>query len=478
MTQAKSVSVWEESVGSIPYKVTVLEMATRKNVLYLKWREKGNWEYMSLKRAALEAGFPTGSLFDEKGQRLAGRALAKKQIWAVEQAEAQFARLKAGLPSRDQKIAEPLKLKEVWALVSSPETGKYIADSAHRREVKRELDHAVRILGGDIPVASIRKDTLEKLWRARIREVNARGADGLRPAEITIARILAIGTWLREKELIPADALLHPPGWKNQLRDDWTKITQSDRLPAVRRPRHKVDELRKLLDEAWNEDPRLGLLLGLGAELRGGQVLRARRSDIDLEKNAFSVPGSGKKGGTVLHLTPGQRAAVDRAMNAESGYLRELEAAYQAGTITDYFLFPRGQMPGIRAFRRGQKFDPSKQKSWQPEQHPYMPLARVVDGAQPIGRNILKEWFAAAEKRAGITHVKGRGLYGLRRAGVDAAKELGISREGLQELGGWSDSQIPDSIYAEQTRGYARDEAAKTRARARGETVTDEAKET
>jgi hypothetical protein len=44
----------------------------------------------------------------------------------------------------------------------------------------------------------------------------------------------------------------------------------------------------------------------------------------------------------------------------------------------------------------------------------------------------------------------------VRRAAVDAAKAAGISREGLQAHGGWSDTQMPDRIYADQEASRAR----------------------
>jgi len=75
----------------------------------------------------------------------------------------------------------------------------------------------------------------------------------------------------------------------------------------------------------------------------------------------------------------------------------------------------------------------------------------------------------ASTWRAGVEHVPGRGWYGLRRIAVDAAKEAGISREGLQQHGGWSDTQVADRIYADQTATYAGKEAADVRAKIRGE---------
>jgi hypothetical protein len=89
--------------------------------------------------------------------------------------------------------------------------------------------------------------------------------------------------------------------------------------------------------------------------------------------------------------------------------------------------------------------------------------------AKPVGRTAILKWFRKAEELAKVRHVAGRGAYGLRRVAVDAAKERHISREGLKSLGGWTDTQVPDSIYADQDAGYARAEAAQIRAQMRGE---------
>ena len=42
---------WEESVGFLPWKVTVYEEASRNGTLYLRWRQDGNWKRKSLKRS-------------------------------------------------------------------------------------------------------------------------------------------------------------------------------------------------------------------------------------------------------------------------------------------------------------------------------------------------------------------------------------------------------------------------------------------
>ena len=89
--------------------------------------------------------------------------------------------------------------------------------------------------------------------------------------------------------------------------------------------------------------------------------------------------------------------------------------------------------------------------------------------ANAIDRSVIDGWFHDAERKAEVPVIKGRAAYGLRRAAVDAAKAAKISREGMQEHGGWVDNQMPDRIYADQEREYAREEARDVRAKIRGE---------
>jgi len=427
--------VWEHSVGTVPFKVTAFEMASRKHVLYLRWRKGGNWKYESLKR----------SMRDEKGRPLTGRARRDVEQWAIAQAEQKFAALRAGITDVQQQA--PLTLGEGWALISDGDTGKYPADSRHRREVERELKHVIRILGADTPWEALHVEQLTKLWRARIRELRAASETGIRGAEITISRLLTVAQWLRDRERIPKDACIAPQSWKRDLRKDWQQLTSSDRIVEPERPRYTVDEYRKLFETTWQADPRYGLMYALGAELRAGQVARMRRSDLDLEKNRFRVWGSGNKRGTWVKMTSGQLAAVDRAFG---GYLVKLEAAHRAGELPDYFLFPRGQMTGGR---KGNAIADV-------ERH---------GTAKHVGEFAMRKWHRKAEDLAKIPHLDGRGWYGSRRTGVDEGKKRKASREGLKALGGWTDTQTPDAIYAEQDQEYAQDEAAELRAAMRGE---------
>lgn len=429
MKGATIAPLWSHDIGEIPFKVTVYEEPQRQRTLYLRWRVDGNWRRKSLRRQ-----LPRTSN---------GRPDADTIAWATRQADAQYQRLKSGITaSSEARVMRPLTIAEGLARVLDPQTGRYPVKSAHRREVETAVQFAARTWGKDRTWNSIRRADLRQLWRARITELRAAGEIGHRGAEITVARILTVAAWLRQEELVEAGACVIGREWKQELRSDWRALSGEARDPEPRRPRHSLQEMIRLLEAAWEVDPRFGLLLALGAELRLGQVARCRRSDLDMESGTLQVPSSGKKRGVLEKLTGGQRASLQRAF---AGYLRELE-----GARADYPLFPQGQMPG------GRKGEPVAD----PERH---------GSAAPLDRATIRKWFLACEERAGVPHMPRRGTYGVRRLAVDEYKRRGISREGLMSAGGWSDSQIPDAVYADQEASYAADEAAKLRAEMRGE---------
>jgi len=425
-----AVQVWSASVGEIPFQVTVYERAPKGGVLYLRWRRRGskgpNWGHESLKR----------KLRDE-----AGTIDAETERWARGEAERKRLELIGRLPEQ-MRPREPFTLGDARRVVVDPATGKYPVDTPHRREVLRALDTAILAFGKERLWTDLDRADLRSLWRQRITELYGQGLDGLRGAEVTLTRVLAVAAWLRDEGKIPTTACVAARTWKQHLRDDWRQLTGARADYEPKRPRYTLEEMRKILAAAPQVDPRLELLVALGAELRLGQVLRARRSDLNLEAGAFTVPGIRGKRGVREYLTGGQIAAAGTALTV--GYLKALEAA-----SGDFPLFPQGQMPGGRS---GAPVAAERHRC-----------------AKPIGRRTALDWFHEAEQLAGVPHVEGRGWYGLRRAGVDAAKAAGISREGLKAHGGWTDAQMPDQVYAEQDTERARREAQSIRAKIRGE---------
>jgi len=206
--------------------------------------------------------------------------------------------------------------------------------------------------------------------------------------------------------------------------------------------------MRAILNQLDKIEPRVGLLVTLGAEYRLGQVVRSKRSDLEMEHGRLTIYGNKHKSGEVIELTAGQLAAAQRAL-AEGGYLADLEAEYEDAE-TDYLLFPGGKMTAYRV--------PSRT---------FGKGARL--GTPMNARTVLKH-FRKAETLAGVDYVKGRGPYGLRRQNVDAALAADISAQGLKASGGWRSTKIPTEIYAEKENQTGRAEAKRVRSQTRGET--------
>lgn len=419
-------AAWAYTVGTIPHKVTAYERVTKRGIVYLRWRERGNWRHRSL-------GF---AVRDDRGRLV--RALEQK---AQHEADKHLARLTAGLPEAERPTA-PLSIAEGLTLFRDPKRGAFPTETPYLKEVTTAVRYAGGVLGMDRPWLAIRGADLREVWRRKIRELHAAGRRGHRGAVVVVARTLAVAQWLRDEELVPLAACVAPRNWRQRLAADWREITGSGADYEPDRARHTIDEMRAILAASAPIDPRFHLLLMLGAELRLGQVRRVRRRDVDRAAGTVVVRGRGKKEGTIIALTARQQAVLEAALT--TGYLRVLEAA--GG---DYPLFPAGKLHG---WRTG---DPA--------------AAEVHRGRSPVVRTTIRHWFDAAEAPAGITHRPGRGYYGLRRVAVDGAVDAGISLDGLKVSGGWSDIQVPKQIYEAKQRAQHRQEAAEVRAKVRGE---------
>jgi hypothetical protein len=435
--------------GMAPWVVTPIERSDKGGRLYLRWRGKAegsartNWRYLSLRdhnNRPVLARTADGKLVKSRLEWAQGCAGDK----ARELAES------AGASRSVVATAAPLTIAGGKRVAFHTQTGRYPEKNQHRDEVFRSLDFAEKIWRAMDPSVTtweqVRKPHIRALGRERIRALRRRGdVDGYRGAEITIMRVLAVAQWLRDEDLIPAGACVAPKTWRSQLREDWVSITQAPGVPTPKRPRHTLTEMRGIMAKARDVDPRFELLMVLGAEQRLGQVVRAWRSALDLDKGLFRIPTRGKKTGAVLELTTGQLAVVRRALT--TGYLRHLERC-----AIDYPLFPGKQLA----------------RSRNPDPDGPLAVNRHLTGPR-VTRMQLRRWFLDAEGLARIPHVKGRGAYGLRRVAVDAAVAEKISQDGLQAHGGWSNSKTPNEIYREIERVEARTEAKDIRAKIRGE---------
>ncbi len=451
---------WTFSVGqrARPHRVTVYENTQRGGVLSLRWYVETH-----------DGRKPKSESLGKRLRTADGKIVRETERWAKAQAQAKHQALLRGEgttadPSVD---AAPLTIGEAKAKITDPKQGRYPKKSAHRRETENALDFACTVWGGERTWDTIRKGDLRALGRARVDQLRKLGHDGLAGAEHTVQRVLTVAQWLRDEELIEPGACVPGKNWKEELRAYWLEVSERHELPKPHRPRYTINEALKIIEASATVDPRLHLMLSLAPNQRLGQVARTHRSNVHLETNDVRIPSRGKKKGAAIVMTAGERQVLDDAL--ATGYLRLLEAAYLAGEIADYPLFPAGQMPGARVLRRGTPSE-SKWPSWRPPETPTATVERHAT-AGFIEPKTIQDWFKAAEAKAEITSVKGRGPYGVRRAFVDAGKKAKISREGLTALGGWSDPQMADRVYAEDEQRYAQEEARDVRARIRGEST-------
>lgn len=334
---------------------------------------------------------------------------------------------------------EPLTLAEGVARAFDPEMGLYPRPTKHARQARKYADTAVALLGPAKEWGELRPGAIRFLVRQLARR--SRNGEGAVTAEKTCVILYAIASWLRSEEMIPATAALPSSGWKVRVRDEWLNTTGS-RAVAVDRPRHAVDEVAALFAALPQADPRLRLLIELAAELRAGQAVRARRSDLNLDAvggykaGRFVVYGAGKKHGEVIDLHEEVRKVVDEALS--TGYLAEAEAAFQRGELADYYLFPMGRLKGG-----------------------CVPPRRAAAGHASY--QTMRDLFEDLEGIAGVEHRPGRSFYGLRRQATDLAAEFAQDARVLNSISGHADSATREQVYQDKENERVRAQAAEVR---------------
>lgn len=437
-------TAWTHVEGSGAARVVVYEDVARGGALTLRWwvAARKQWKRKSLGRTL---------------ERDRNRKPVKASVeWAKQQAMRKSVALSDGVVdvAAIAPVA-PFTIGETKKALTDVDTGPYPHATPFRDEMTRALELACMVWGEDTTWKEIDDQAWTKLMRRRLVALLAKEKQGIRSTEITVSRINTAAEWLRDQKKIPRDAALLPKKWRADLLKYWRGETaklqgkKSDEIddPVPHRPRHTLEDMRKVLAAAAKVDPRLYLLLQLAAEYRLGQARTARRSHIHSADRTFRIFGRGKKGGAVIDLTDGQVAAWDAAI-AEGGYLHDLERAW-VDEQKDYYLFPSGKMLGRKA------------STWT--------LGRGIDAEKPVSREWIIKNFHAAEDRAEVKKIKGGAAYLLRRQNVDAMNEVGISGLGKQAAGGWSSTKVPDSIYAEGTNKVGREEAKRVRSLTRGE---------
>ena len=310
--------------------------------------------------------------------------------------------------------------------------GLYSAVTRHAREARAAADKARKMVekmftkdcGWDVLKPSTWRDLGVRLLEDKrpLSEAVAK-APGVRSTELAIAELAAAARWLLQEGHL---ATVTQPArrWRTALQMHFTAVTNLGLAPA--RPRHTVEEAGKLyrtaLDLSNACDPRIRLVVRLGLELRAGQVLRVRRSALNLEPvgafgmGTLTVVGSGKKKGATLDLTPEDREGIDWAL---STYLGQLEKAFLCGKLPDYYLVP------------GRTLNENDEAP-----------VRKLSELRPLGRRQALVFFRELEKIAKVKSVEGRGWYGLRRLGSDLVEQA-TTDEGVRVgAGGWTGSRM------------------------------------
>ena len=416
---------WSESFGFYGATIRAAER-TPGGVLYLLWLDKqGKQQKKSLRHR------------DRKLARRQALEVANAMAAAIGQAAPRVVTVER--PQEQRSAAAPLTLAEGVARAFEPMKGLYPRTTKHTKQARKYADEVVALLGADTPWSEIRPSTILYLVRQLARR--SQKGEGAVAAEKTCVILFAIASWLRSEELIPSTAVHPSAGWKARVREEWRNET-GKRSDAVERPRHAVDEVAALFAALPKADPRLRLLVELAAELRAGQAVRARRSDLELgsvggfQAGRFTVYGAGKKRGEVVHLHPELRALVDEMLS--TGYLAHVEAAFQRGEVEDYYLFPAGKLRGG-----------------------FVPVERASD--KHLSYMALRTMFVKLEELAEVEHRHGRTFYGLRRQATDLAPEFAQDARVLNSISGHADSATREQVYQDKENERVRASAAKVR---------------
>jgi hypothetical protein len=463
----RALSPWSWTYGARPHTVYARERLDRDGVIELRYSDSHKAGRDKRRKLFLDSALKV---------RNARGTIERQLVRTVEETVKQInARLVSGTPVQQPDAEEKndeLTLADGFRKLLHPKFGKFSDVTAKhvKYHVRPRSKIAITTLRAELDATgepmptwtTFRPAHARILWRALALTYKKRKTGGMRAAEQIVDALYSAAAWLRQEEYIPPTACIAPPKWRKQLKEEWQEITGV--VYVVQRPRHSRTEVRQIFDVLADPnakiDPRIRLAIELGAELRGGQVLRTKRSQLEipsLTPDAYetlymadlasseptgvlgrvAILGRPKKPGEVVIFTPEQRRAVDTALE---GYLRDWEAQYQ-GNGVDYYLFPAGKL--VKGVSK------------------VVPCSKVVNELGPL------KWFRELEVVAGVTHMLGRGWYGLRRSGTDVAPDYSSDARELNALGGWTDSETRETIYQDRQALPVRARASAVRRAAR-----------
>ncbi len=378
--------------------------------------------------------------------RNAAGALVKEKIARAQHiAEAQSARLAADRAGTWQGSVFPsLTLRQgVEVALATDPGGVYLGAARQRADAKRLVRRFVNdFLPGDDLWDAVRPDDVMagiSRWVACIADERQAHpvADPTkstvtshirspRSLEIAVAALTKITQWLVQGRRVSGEYVLVPKDWHAQLGRLWEERFKEEHTP--RRPRHDSADVASLLrSTADHADARFKLLFDLGAELRLGQLLACNRTDLTIERRGarcritLHIPRRGSKPGTDIELDDAQVERMQAIL--ASGYLFKLEREYLTAARANYPLFPGGKL------RKGVVPPRTRLSRW--------------------NRRSALDAFHELEKLAGITPVRGRGWYGVRRTMIDVAA-LHYDDDLLLEKIGGNSRETRNRVYRDR----------------------------
>lgn len=411
--QLTEAGLLAESFGRRPYVVTLREEKAPGVNVSLDYTVFGGG------RRKPTLGYPV--------RRLQG----KRWIWedaalerAREAAEDKSAELRLARMREEVLKPETLTFGQAVARFIDPKSGGLPRDPKTGKAYKRYLDRWEEAFGMGTPWNQITPAMV--IGRAR-----ERARAGHVPVALNEARVLRLlFRWLIGPARIPG--LLNPmDGFP------WKKLAEGH---EPKRPRYSRDQLAAIVKVRHEVDPRFALYLALmddsGARSKAVRLLM--RSALDVSLDSPPSAAEAPHGWLLFPALKGQRAPLHLLTAFErrelevalSGYLRNLEAAYQAGDLPDYPLFP-----GARLADKNEK------------------VVELAQGGalRRADATVVTEWLADAEELAGVDHVRGRGYHGVRRTVADLLyEELGL--DGLTTAMAWSSRSTPEQIYVDHRR--------------------------
>lgn len=402
-----------ESFGRRPYTVTLREeKEAGANVLL-------DYTVASGARRKRTLGYPVRAR-DGRRWRWDEAALEK----ARDAAEDRSAELRLTRQREEVLDADVLTFGQAVDRYTDERTGGLPKDRRTQGNYLRYLRNWKRVLGEDTPWNRITPN----LVIARAKELERAGYI---PNALNEARVLRIlYRWLTGPARV--SGLLDP-----MQGFPWRRLRNAHKPD---RPRYSRDELKAIVRVRHDVDPRFALFIALmddcGARRKAVQRVMRSMVDCPLEREPSAeeaphgwilLPALKGQAPPLYLVTPFVRRELELALD---GYLRNLEAAYRAGELEDYPLFP------------GARLADKKEKVVEVGQ------ARAL---QPVEATLANDWLREAERLAKVEHVHRRGYHGIRRAVSDILlEEIGL--DGLTAAMGWSSRTTPEQIYIDRTR--------------------------